>query len=488
MLQETSDALFRQLRQTHPPDQAYSPDAFSTELMPSGIANFLRNTLNHRVLFERASLQSAWFDFEDERLSGFWNALAETARIPASEWERSLENATGIVLSYLVRPTHTLAGFIFGKENDPLGQDVVRRRMAYFEAYPYFADILGTHLERKSVENLNKDRFLDLVTQIDRRMTEGYDTDQWIALLNPLYDFFRIICEEADPTVPTGLLAVFFQDKGESKKYRRLVHTEQVHGLRQLTQDGLAEQLNAPEEPNALTRMSPASVVLNANSEAEMLATAEPIPQKAPIEAESAEFRPAQEEEVLLTPSIETPVANILPLSGDQSPLVRFTPPPAPTIVDEALDDERLEDLKLEAPTEGEHTQDEIQEAISPQPLPLWKQFNSVPPSERAPIVQTEQTQLQQTITQLEPLVMGFLSPERRTWFLRTLFNNSQGFYLEILTALQQCKSWDEASEVIALQLFLKNDLDIYSEPAVVFTDTVEKRFLQANRSASFAS
>ena len=83
---------------------------------------------------------------------------------------------------------------------------------------------------------------------------------------------------------------------------------------------------------------------------------------------------------------------------------------------------------------------------------------------------------------------MGFLSPERRTWFLRTLFNNSQGFYLEILTALQQCKSWDEASEVIALQLFLKNDLDIYSEPAVVFTDTVEKRFLQANRSASFAS
>lgn len=60
---------------------------------------------------------------------------------------------------------------------------------------------------------------------------------------------------------------------------------------------------------------------------------------------------------------------------------------------------------------------------------------------------------------------------------MRKLFSGSEDAYENILAELQSVDSWNDASSLIAERVFLPHQVNIYSEPAVTFTDLVEARF-----------
>ncbi|MBN8587026.1 MAG: hypothetical protein J0L94_01765 [Rhodothermia bacterium] len=629
MLQETSHNLYHQLLAAFPAVKAYRPIDFSTPEMPPDIGHFLQKALVHRASFELEHFTSPWFRMDASGIAETFallrKQLGEFAQFPAEDWAAALENATGIVLSYLVRPSHTLVGFVFGRQNDALAPEVVLRRMQYFAAYPYFTEILSAFLERKQGEVLAKERCLDLFSQIDRKMVEGYDVPHWLTLLKPLFEVFRFINPDGSNAVPTTLLAVFFQDKGEDGLYRRLLFEGQIRQKGVLKPDELRTFLeNDPkvEEGRSVSFRSQSETgedevvpLAELGSERDEVVPATELGSErdevvpvAELGSERDEVVPAtelgSERDEVITPFGE--ISDMMPKEASQEassdsddfaaalalsdqlaktfkPSAMSIPLPiAPEVVstsDEALPRSVEEEAQPSATTETDkvtdehsaelediptHTAEEVLAAIieaaenapvakgspdqedtvsniqdekpalaedqppqkmttgpirmhnllretlgvgkdgaasaetphlqpptlastlrQPSGLPLWKQFNQKAPPEQARQATTAPNPALEAAMRLEPIILGFLSPERRTWFLRTLFNNSPSFYLELLEKLRVCKTWNEASEVIAIELFLKNNIDIYSEVAVVFTDAVETRYMQNKRSGS---
>lgn len=77
----------------------------------------------------------------------------------------------------------------------------------------------------------------------------------------------------------------------------------------------------------------------------------------------------------------------------------------------------------------------------------------------------------------LEARVLGPDALERRDWFIANVAGGTEAAYRSLLDALDDAESWDDAWPVLAAA-FKRNGVDIYSEPAVAFTDAVEARFL----------
>ncbi len=109
---------------------------------------------------------------------------------------------------------------------------------------------------------------------------------------------------------------------------------------------------------------------------------------------------------------------------------------------------------------------------------PLWQRFadpatdDAPHPAER-PEVPAPAASRPTSLSDLEARVLGD-DGERRGWFVDELFAGSSDEYHRTLAALDAACSWTEATEIIARDVFRRHRVNIYSEPAVAFTDAVE--------------
>lgn len=108
--------------------------------------------------------------------------------------------------------------------------------------------------------------------------------------------------------------------------------------------------------------------------------------------------------------------------------------------------------------------------AVTEEETPLWKQFAHDP---EAPIPAPAQAAAPLTLDELEGRVLGD-DDDRRDWFVDELFSGSPSAYHQTLASLDDARSWTEATQIIAREVFRKHRVNIYSEPAVAFTDAVE--------------
>lgn len=106
---------------------------------------------------------------------------------------------------------------------------------------------------------------------------------------------------------------------------------------------------------------------------------------------------------------------------------------------------------------------------------PLWKQFRSG--SESSSSSQSDQPVGDSSLAELEQSVLGARGARNRELFVRHLFSGRPDEYESTLLKLQHVGSWSEASKVIAQDVFLKHQVNIYSDPAVAFTDAAESRY-----------
>jgi hypothetical protein len=100
---------------------------------------------------------------------------------------------------------------------------------------------------------------------------------------------------------------------------------------------------------------------------------------------------------------------------------------------------------------------------------PLWKQFRKVaaPPTREGTA----------SLTDLERAVLGERGAKNRHLFVKHLFSGSSDDYEFALRRLAQAGSWSQASQIIAREVFLKHQVNIYSDPAVAFTDAAEAQY-----------
>ncbi len=84
----------------------------------------------------------------------------------------------------------------------------------------------------------------------------------------------------------------------------------------------------------------------------------------------------------------------------------------------------------------------------------------------------------------VEARVLGAGAAERRVWFVTELFEGDREAYHQTLAALDGAATWTEATQIIARDIFRRYRVQIYSDPAVAFTDAVEAQMARRQAGA----
>lgn len=389
--------------------------------MPPPVAHFLRHWLRHRLRQEASRLElprSDWFDYEHEEVQharqGLADALSEHGHFPAAVWEPSLREAAQQVTAYLVRPAATLASFVFQEEKRAAPVPLIDWRLGYFKGYGYFYEAMRLYVEQKEVREIDRAHFTDLLYKIDRKITKDYDASAWMRLLAPLFDLVRRAGAESG--VPTPLLQTFFKEKDAETMVQRLQRAAQHQSLEAFDEAALRRLLETADEPLPVARPP----VMPSDSPGQPQG---PVPR----------WKQYQQGEA------GTP-------SGPQRAPQGFARTP---------DERRPHRTSREA-------------------QPRWMQFRPQPdpePATAAPLVPMD-------LAAVEQAVLGDAGARNRDVFVNNLFAHSLDDYERVLRYLHTAPTWAEASQIIAEEVFRRHQINIYSDSAILFTDTAEARFV----------
>lgn len=136
------------------------------------------------------------------------------------------------------------------------------------------------------------------------------------------------------------------------------------------------------------------------------------------------------------------------------------------------------------------------------EPVPLWKQFQQQPGdgdkaagkhtiadqtasrprwtqfrTDGTHALSSEPPMYADDLARIERAVLGEAGGRYREMFIESLFERSVDRYERVLRRLHDANSWRDASSVITQDVFRAFDINIYSEPAVLFTDAVQARY-----------
>ena len=295
---------------------------------------------------DQATPRSPWID--DDRVADArqaWRDVARDAvRIPAAEREAEVRQAAHRALSHLVRPADTLAAVAFEGQTGPLPASVALDRVRAFGAYPYLPQIAERYVERKGLDYIDRAGLERLLRRIDRRMVSTLGTDDWLALLAPLFDWAGPVGEPPG-AVSASLLRPLFLAKGADDLHDALDEVDAVdaEALRSLVAEALSDTSEPPLTPtSAPSPQSEPSDDVGRQPDAEAVGSAaggEPTDGEPTAEPEhrppvigsrygSPEFEPVHESEVLGPPR---PVEGASPATGGDVAGGPTDAPPGPT-------------------------------------------------------------------------------------------------------------------------------------------------------------
>lgn len=536
----TARALEKRLLSAFPPNQPYVPDDWQVALVPGVVQSFLQHRLLEKldeVVHAMRQEEMAWVNDNDSRLeaarANFENALRENGQIPTSAWRSMVRKASHIGVSYLVRPVPTAAAYLFGGSDKTLAVAYIAYRMQALAPYEYLRQGLDAFARHRDVQRLDAKTFRQTLTRIDRILTEEYSVDRWLDTLQPLFEAAEAAYEEEG--CPVRVLHPFFAHKKQTLYADRL---RELPDDRLLTRDELRAVLegrsagtgafsvedfgalldsfdDAPDtqqRPSQSSRSdrsdtsAPAEEPSGEPANDSVLSSAQsllndrerPRSSDAVADDEPAEAAPDEPEASPLGSALRDDSDEASPWESSWG--VPAQPRPvSDSSVDRNASDNASGKTSGNAPENG--TQDATQDKKNG-PTPRWKQFHQgkAQPSseggesastarwkqfsprknqssEESAAVQDRPDDVEQRMQALENDVMGAANASKRDLFVRQLFNGSTDHYMKVLAQLRSADSWNEASQIIAQEVFRKNKINIYSDAAVSFTNSVERRF-----------
>lgn len=454
------DDVLDRITQAFPPQRSYGPDDFTADPMPPPVAHFLTHLLQRRLDLEMRNMREAtstWVqaDHPDvhEAARAFRAALRPHLHIPAGEWKRVLRRAIQRVTAYLIHPTQTLTQFAFGEEEDSRPAATLRERTRFFASYAYLREAVEGHIEQQS--SIQRTAFEATLRRADEQHTADFTADEWMNLLEPLFSLMELSSLRG---IPVSFLQTFFQAKRARTIVQRLQTTSLEHGTMAISRNDLRRMLLAVEGPSGDT--APAADDAAADDAAVDTAghtpAATPNSERAPVSSSApSQPEPPQEE-----------------ASNGPTPLWKQF--------------QNAGGLSAEAPPEAAAPADDV-----PDDAPLWQRFRpaGAPPSSMNASAATESADATPSsngpstgdVATLERAVLGDRGPSNRALFIHELFGGSEDDYRATLKRLRTAPNWTRASQIIAQYVFRAHQVNIYSEPAVLFTNAVEDRFRQGS-------
>jgi hypothetical protein len=576
MLSSAIEALYRELLDDLPADRPYKASDLRDASLPEPIAHFLRRILDQRVDAEMEHIRDLpedWLDLDQAEigkgLDRLESALRRHAWIPANLWADALGHAVEHVVGFLIRPARTAADFVFDDEEEARSRAAIERRLTYFSAYPYLLEIVAGYFDRKGIDELTRGDFAAVLQRIERELARAYQAEDWVRLIQPIFDVLERVPDYSDRGVPINLLRSFFEAKGASEYVARLDALRSGQRTRHLSREEMTEILIPDDARDAPARPDEAQPGADAAKDVQTVPDAADLPdvetqadrppETVPSEPEDL-FSPLAEE--VEAPDAQAPVTEE-PEPEEASPVTEaFTPqdqpsvakkdiPAAPPRIIEEEPDPGTEaargrgaaapshpasastgeDVPATAPPAGPTGPPPAPAAPAAPPsakpsdegpkekgVPLWMRYQKAPPGPGP----TQQHRENRTSGEVQPLWMKFrkasdskkrppepgpkgpgaaaapaahppvraasptsridvtvLGPaaDERDLFIEELFRGDVEAYERVMSRLAEASDWSRASQIIGREVFQPFKVNIYSDPAITFTEAVERRF-----------
>ena len=411
------DELFDRLITAFPANRAYGPDALAADPMPAPVAHFLQHLLRHRTTHE----------------------LQQT-RDPDTTWV------------------------------DHAHPEVQRAREAYREALVAHAQIPANEWKdalRRAIQRVTA--YLIHPTSTLTSFVYGDDTEALpprdVQARIQFFDEYRYLHEAVDR----------YLEQNDSQPLAR----DRFAGLLERVDTRMTEDYEAADWLQLLQPLFRLMEVVDGEQEV-------PTPFLHSFFAEKDATTIARR---LQTASVQHGTTTLSP--SDLRGLLEGEPEPALSPSEPTASDTAVSSEPEPAP---EPPADPLPDDDPDQPKPLWKKFRSGPspssPSAKPPEKEDDETPLWQRfqpsteeddapaeITALERDVLGERGPSNRALFIGKLFDGSEEDYKSTLQRLRTAPNWNRASQIIAEDVFRAHQVNIYSDPAVLFTNAVEDRF-----------
>ncbi|MCS6988766.1 MAG: hypothetical protein NZM06_04545 [Chloroherpetonaceae bacterium] len=419
-----AEKVFAKVSAALPPNETLAlNDLLSLPLSAQSQA-FLLAELEFSARALIASLKSSRFDFQDDSLAEARNRFAreavKTARFQRDDALKLLETVIRAEARYLARPQKVLKELVFADRAERRAADV-KDRLRSFTEYDYLLHVFHQYLERKQPETLSAEKFETVISEIDSKLCATYSVEELLTLFKPLYDFYQRGDEKA---VECDVLLDFLGEKRLADHVKR-VELALQNDVKALTLAALNELFLAPMET--------------------LLPKPEPTPP---------------------TPEVALPKPNLQPASAAPSASIVETAPPA------------RDETKPSAP----------EPVAQPAPQTPFSEVALAPPPPEAPkekkipqidFFELEKQRLQAKRQQETSLrdVRLLISEDERKRFVKRLFKGSEAEYEKAIAAINDKKTWREASLYIDHEIFSRFKVDEFSSEAVAFVDIVFERY-----------
>ena len=467
MITTIAQALFDRLIDAFPPDRTYGHTDIRRDPMPGALADYLEQVLHMKLrdALPESNLQNSWVDLQaaeaQEAHTHFMEVLKRHQAFPAFVWADFLKNACQQTLYLVIQPTASLIDSVFDPLGNPVRVDTIRDRMGLYPAKIPYREVLEAWLEEQGDEPVGRDRFEAFLYRADRQLASDSSPQDWLRLFDPLV---KVLATAGYREAPTEFVEAFLHEKGAETTWRRL---EQQYGsetsisfdeLEVFFVSGVSKSgesarkaASAPTRP-AERRQEPQPLWKQfAQGRDDISPTAESSAPSSPAERTNHPAEPLWKQFRTISP----------PVTGEKAP-------------EEAVATEQV--------PEGTGAPVEVETVTQPEPsvrIFTLERSHFVPSEDEsvAPDVPMDTSEAPTGLIGLEHTVLGKRGARNRDLFVQCLFHGKEQAYEAVLQRLEGARDWSEASQTIANEVFLKHQVNIYSPPAVTFTEAVEARY-----------
>jgi hypothetical protein len=452
--------VFKAICDALPPHEVFSYNDLQSLSLSAQCRAFIFAELTFSARSLLASLETSRFNLQQDAMREprhhFANIIVTTAtQLPRKDFIQILESALQIEAQYLAQPHRVLKDLIFANRSE-LSMPDISDRLSNFVEYAYLLDVFKQYLERKQPSTLSAEKFAKVLFEIDTKLCAAYSHDEFMMLFKPLFEFYQRAGEKA---VACEALRLFLAEKNLDAHTKRIDLAMQ-NGIDALTADALNDLLLAPLD------------VLVPKPE---LAQSEIPTPKSDITIPKSTIPQSE-----ITKSDITIPQSTITQSEIRNPKSDITIPQS-TITQSEIRNPKSELIQPEITnpkSEIANQKSTITQSELTNPQSKIRNLKSEIPT--IDFFELEKQRLQSQKVQQEPNLRDvrlLISDDERKKFIKRLFKGSEADYNTAISAINQMKTWREASLYIDREIFSRFKVDEFSSEAVAFVDIVFERF-----------
>ncbi len=389
-----------------------------------------------------------WADLKSDSVNEAWENFLDTVedhvRLPAYKLVELIQKIVNRTYPLLVWPRTRIVKYLFGKK-EVRDYETLRDKVGHMPFNQQLGRAVTRYMEKKGFEELSREKGREVIEKVDEKMTRRYSREQWYESIRPL---FELACGP----VPRELLASYFHHRGQAHwsnlmaEEKGMMSKEDFRAWLEQESSPSPHESTADAEPAASHSRDESGSDLNTSFNADKESkqnTAGEEPVTVPIEREQEESGShEQQPDVARDHSGEQ-------RAEEEEPIWRrfLSREDTASVADESLEMDSAEEVEDTAEIFGH----QLNEVFKPE---------------------DEEEERDSRFQQLQSYLKRY-----EEYYIREIFRGSASDYKKALRQLTECEDWREAYPFIDREIFERNDVDLYSDVAVHFTDMMQTYF-----------